>query len=472
MTAFMDLSNLSSNWKKLRINLDKDKKKATNSTTEKLANPAPAAISLKRKAPSHLVLQEVPKLEKRQKVDSKKDTHTLKPPNKPHGKRMGNYISPIWTSAPASKAPPNDAALSNDAAPLSDAAPQLNGHADSSPSIKPSDSTIKLGQYLSLDTEMVGVTTPMPPPFSIPCHNPSTDASVMSTHSILARVTLMTYDLEVAYDAYVLPPQNIQISDYRTPYSGISAWHLNPRNETTKPKPFEAVQKEVSKLLEGRIVVGHELKGDLRVLGCQWIPRGRRRDTARHQRFRAVTSRQAGRREGGEGKAMPATGDLERGPGSGAAALLQLNAEGGLQDGVKVKGMTPSLKLLAHDILGWDIQGDSRKGHDSVEDAKAAMALFKYDKTYFQEEALKKYGGSAKPVKALRNAPNTEQRNAINDQGKKKDKSEDLASQNETNEVLDEDAVQGDELDKTQSAASAKRKPKKKRKKGKYQKKG
>lgn len=56
------------------------------------------------------------------------------------------------------------------------------------------------------------------------------------------------------------------------------------------------------------------------------------------------------------------------------------------------KSRAPSLKKLAHEVLGWEIQGDVKKGHSSVEDASAAMALFRREKDGFEREAAKLYG--------------------------------------------------------------------------------
>lgn len=62
------------------------------------------------------------------------------------------------------------------------------------------------------------------------------------------------------------------------------------------------------------------------------------------------------------------------------------------RDGKPGKARTPSLKKLAKEVLGVDIQGDERKGHSSAEDARAAMELFKSEKAGFEREVVRMFG--------------------------------------------------------------------------------
>ncbi|XP_020598179.1 RNA exonuclease 4-like, partial [Phalaenopsis equestris] len=80
----------------------------------------------------------------------------------------------------------------------------------------------------------------------------------------------------VVYDEYVRPLE--YIVDFRTKISGI-----RPRN-LKKAKEFSAVQKKVSELIKGRILVGHALHNDLKVLLLSH-PRRDIRDTAEYQPF-------------------------------------------------------------------------------------------------------------------------------------------------------------------------------------------
>lgn len=156
-----------------------------------------------------------------------------------------------------------------------------------------------------------------------------------SLDSQLARVSLVNYHGQQLYDSYVLPV--IPVTDYRTSVSGITDSLLREGHA----RPFEEVQQDVAELIEGRILVGHALKKDLAVLMLSH-PRRDVRDTSRHRQFRALSM-----------------------------------------------GKAPALKRLASEVLGVEIQGGQ---HSSVEDARAAMALFRAEKEAFEAEHLKMWG--------------------------------------------------------------------------------
>ena len=105
-------------------------------------------------------------------------------------------------------------------------------------------------------------------------------------------------------------------------------------------RSFEEVYTEVSRILDGRILVGHALWKDLKMLMIGH-PKRDIRDTSRHPPFR------------------------------------QLNG-----------GNPPSLKLLASEFLGVEIQGGA---HSSVEDARACMLLYRRDKDAFECEHAKNW---------------------------------------------------------------------------------
>lgn len=137
------------------------------------------------------------------------------------------------------------------------------------------------------------------------------------TDSMIARVSIVNRHGFCVYDKYVKPTE--QVKDYRTPVSGIQPHHLETGHD------FKVVQKEVAEILRSRILVGHALHNDLAVLFLSH-PKRFQRDTSRYKVFRKVT-----------------------------------------------KGNTPSLKKLASELLGLDIQSAE---HDSIEDARAAMQLY------------------------------------------------------------------------------------------------
>lgn len=140
---------------------------------------------------------------------------------------------------------------------------------------------------------------------------------VDGTESIVARVSIVNTRGECLYDKYVKPKEPVM--DYRTSVSGIRPEHLKNGED------FSVVQKEVAQMLKGRLLVGHALKHDLDVLYLSH-PHKYQRDTSRYKPFRQLSN-----------------------------------------------GYTPSLKKLACELLGKQIQTGE---HDSVEDAKAAMQLY------------------------------------------------------------------------------------------------
>lgn len=94
------------------------------------------------------------------------------------------------------------------------------------------------GKYVALDCEMVGI-------------------GAGGIESALARVSLVDYHGRVLLDAFVRPRE--QVTDWRTHVSGVRETDM--KNALT----FEDVQRQVSKLLDGRILVGHALSNDLTV---------------------------------------------------------------------------------------------------------------------------------------------------------------------------------------------------------------
>lgn len=138
--------------------------------------------------------------------------------------------------------------------------------------------------------------------------------------SVLARVSIVNSNCQPLLDTYVDPM--CDVSDYRTAYSGILPEHL--RGAPT----YENVRQHVIELLgHGRILIGHDLKQDLDVLGIKHIPRYRLRDTSRCY-----------------------------------LSYFKPNEK-------------PSLKRLAEAVLGQTIQIGA---HNSLEDARVAMILWKH----------------------------------------------------------------------------------------------
>ncbi|KAF2671727.1 putative exonuclease [Microthyrium microscopicum] len=150
--------------------------------------------------------------------------------------------------------------------------------------------------------------------------------------SQLARVSMVNFHGEQIYDTYVKP--KLPVTDYRTAFSGIRPHNLKVG------RPFREVQKDVATFLEGRVLVGHHLKSDLQVLSMKHPTRDTR-DSAKLQKFKDLNG-----------------------------------------------GRTPKLKLLAKLILGLEIQGGE---HNSVEDARAAMMLYKAEKDAFEMDSRRMF---------------------------------------------------------------------------------
>ncbi|RVE41515.1 hypothetical protein evm_013835 [Chilo suppressalis] len=134
---------------------------------------------------------------------------------------------------------------------------------------------------------------------------------------MLARVSLVNKFGDCIYDNIVKARE--EVVDYRTNVSGIR------KEDMLNGEDFNVVQKDVANIIKGRILVGHSLKNDLAVLFLSH-PKRNIRDTSKYKPFRKIT-----------------------------------------------KGSTPSLKRLAKEILGIDIQHGE---HSSIEDARAAMQLY------------------------------------------------------------------------------------------------
>ncbi|XP_029431290.1 apoptosis-enhancing nuclease isoform X2 [Rhinatrema bivittatum] len=159
--------------------------------------------------------------------------------------------------------------------------------------------------------------------------------------SELARCSVVSYNGDVIYDKYIKPV--MPIVDYRTRWSGITKQHMKDA------VPFHIAQKEILKILKGKLVVGHALHHDFHVLKYSH-PRAQTRDTSK----------------------MP---------------LLNQKA------GLPLK-TTASLKTLAWKLLHKRIQG-GKAGHSSVEDALTALELYKLVETEWEQDLVSSFQAGA-----------------------------------------------------------------------------
>ncbi|XP_041030816.1 apoptosis-enhancing nuclease-like isoform X1 [Carcharodon carcharias] len=159
-------------------------------------------------------------------------------------------------------------------------------------------------KYVAIDCEMVGTG---------PC----------GRNTEVARCSIVNYQGDVIYDKYVKPEH--PITDYRTRWSGIRQQHM------TNAIEFNVAQREIMKILKGKILVGHALHNDFKALKY-FHPRSLIRDTSK---------------------------------------ILMLKRKAGFPERDSV-----SLKNLAKQLLGKNIQV-GRDGHCSVEDACSSMELYR-----------------------------------------------------------------------------------------------
>ncbi|XP_069019504.1 apoptosis-enhancing nuclease [Embiotoca jacksoni] len=150
--------------------------------------------------------------------------------------------------------------------------------------------------------------------------------------SELARCSVLDYRGNVLYDKYVRPCQ--PVTDFRTRWSGIR------RRDLHNATPFAQAREEILRVLEGKVVVGHSIYNDFEALDILH-PGHMVRDTCTTR----LLSRLAG---------FP-------------------------------RQRCPSLKILANKLLNRKIQV-GRRGHCSVEDAQAALDLYKLVEGEWEQE--------------------------------------------------------------------------------------
>ncbi len=167
------------------------------------------------------------------------------------------------------------------------------------------------------------------------------------SESQLARVSIVSYHGVKLLDTYVRPV--MPVTDYRTFVSGIRPHHLRVTGPAIS---FAEAQKAVADILRGRILVGHALKNDLHAL-LLTHPGTDIRDTAHWPHYREIA-----------------------------------------------RSKTPGLKKLAKAVLGLDIQHGE---HDSIDDARIAMDLFKVVKKDWDAH-IARGGSKSRPAREVRNA--------------------------------------------------------------------
>jgi len=193
-----------------------------------------------------------------------------------------------------------------------------------STSTKPHDAPMqKRDIYFALDCEMVGV-------------------GPEGLDSALARVSIINWDNEIVLDTYVKVEETV--TDYRTFVSGIRPEHI----ESDSAMSLAEVQQAATDTLRGKILIGHGLINDLKVIGIQhpWCDT---RDTATYEPFMREVE-------------------------------LEANKE---------KKMLPRrLRDLTFEKFGKEIQVMG-KAHSPVEDAIASIDLYKSVRSQWEQHMMK-----------------------------------------------------------------------------------
>ena len=174
---------------------------------------------------------------------------------------------------------------------------------------------------------------------------------------ILARVSIVDNSGDLMYDKYVKPTE--EVVDYRTKYSGIRPADIENGAD------FKEVQREVKKIISGKVLVGQSIQEDLKALRLGHPPL-QIRDTALCPKFQAGF---AGRNKD-----------------------------------------TPGLKWLSQHYLGaWGMKVQEGE-HNSIEDAQAAMRLYtKFMIPWEEAIAVEKEANGKEPSTSGQTKKNTHQ---------------------------------------------------------------
>jgi RNA exonuclease 4 len=311
--APIELSNLSSNWKKLQASLQSSKP-AESPNHKKFDQDTPESLKRKRTQTngagahaSHKAVNGHGTSTPQKTIPSKKRQKMEEPTSAgASAKHVDSKSLSRSVSMPSLKKKPLLTSPADTADPVS----VIAAHPDFPDIENEGVSEVALpGKYVAVDCEMVGIGP-----------EPNRD-------SALARVSLVNFHGHQVYDSYVQIPRKIEVTDYRTAVSGIEPKHLR----TDVARPFDEVRDDLKTLLAGRILVGHAVKNDLDVLILKHDKRFIR-DTSKFSKFRAIAS---------------------------------------------VPGRTPGLKWLADKLLGVEIQVGAHSSVEDARATMALFRLEK-----------------------------------------------------------------------------------------------
>lgn len=91
------------------------------------------------------------------------------------------------------------------------------------------------------------------------------DCEMMQSNigQVLGRVSVVNYEGATIFDTFVCYPEPITITNTDEQFSGIDLNDIDPQNGA---QPFSEVQAHLVELLRDRIVIGHDIQKDLKVI--------------------------------------------------------------------------------------------------------------------------------------------------------------------------------------------------------------
>lgn len=181
------------------------------------------------------------------------------------------------------------------------------------------------------------------------------DCEMMQSNigQVLGRVSVVNYEGATIFDTFVCYPEPITITNTHTQFSGIDLNDIDPQNGA---QPFSEVQAHLVELLRDRIVIGHDIQKDLKVISM---------DLPSHIL----------RLQGFALRLTPVTFDITVRDTQKYSRYRQYANRGSHQG--------PSLKNLALEVLGRPIKQGRMS---SVEDAIATMEVYRKAEADIEQE--------------------------------------------------------------------------------------
>jgi RNA exonuclease 4 len=206
-----------------------------------------------------------------------------------------------------------------------------------------------------MHTKSTKFTKPVGPHYNVLTEKIAIDCEMMRSNigQVLGRVSVVNYEGETIFDTFVCYPKPINITNTDEEFSGIDWNDIDPQNGA---QPFSEVQAHLVELLRDRIVIGHDIQKDLKVISM---------DLPSHiLQLQGIALR-----------LTPVTFDMTVRDTQKYSRYRQYANRGAHQD--------PSLKNLALEVLGRPI----KQGRvSSVEDAIATMEVYRNAEADIEQE--------------------------------------------------------------------------------------